>query len=103
MSLGIASSGFPIPDFLGPEEKKSRFGKFQFPIGKSGNGLLTLFLALNIEYSTNIDQRMELKTNTPSLIHFQDIESPKGRYLAAMHLCKSQEFFRWVKIPSPSK
>ena len=60
MSLGIASSGFPIPDFSGPEEKKSRFGKFQFPIGKSGNGLFALFEALNLTNSTNLEKSMEL-------------------------------------------
>ena len=65
--LGIASSGFPIPDFSGPEEKISESGNFKSRSGNREMAFLSFFDCLN--YS-NIEKGMRLKNNTPSLDPF---------------------------------
>ena len=57
--------GFPDSRFIGSRRKISRFGKFQIPIGKSGNGLLNLFQALALTILESILKGCYCITNLP--------------------------------------
>ena len=74
--LGIASSGFPIPDLSGPEEKFPDSGNFISRSGKSGNGLFNLFQALAFMILTRIVVGYYSMANNFSMVDYHYIESP---------------------------
>ena len=75
MHAGIASSGFPIPEFSGPEEIFPGSGNFNSRSGNREMTFLSFFEASNYSNSANIEKGMEFKNKTSSLIHLQGIES----------------------------